>query len=205
MCRVTVVRDAPLSAAADDSAAVDLSGLSVAERYCAENWELRMLPAIEERATRLDAFIEGVRSDLAALGAQYAERSNETSPWSFCLKGRAVVLDVEEPDKVTKTRLLLDIAPYDGQQDLKVQVSSVIKTNAVRDAVGFLKLDDFANQVEFAELTKAFNARIQADLVAGLDAAALIGAEIELLGCVSITNASDEILIVPVRLGAAGG
>jgi len=177
----------------------------VAERYCVENWETKLLPAIEERAIDLSTFMSGVHDDLAALGAQHAARANETSPWSFCLKGRARVLDVEEPGKVTKTRLLLDAEPYDGQADVKVQVSSVIKTNAVRDAVGFLKLDDFENQVEFAELTKVFNARIQADLITKLDAASLVGREVDLLGCVSIIGAAgEEILIVPVRLNIAG-
>ena len=207
VCRVTVVYDAPANpAAAESGAQADLSQLSVAERYCAENWESKMLPAIRDRAIDLAVFMEGVRGDLAAVGAEYAERSNETSPWSFCLKGRARVLGVEEPAKVTKTRLLLDVAPYDGQADVKVQFSSVIKTNALRDAVGFLKLDDFANQVEFAELTKAFNARVQADLIAETDAESLVGKEIELDGCVSVTGAAgEEILIVPVRLSVVGG
>jgi len=202
VCRVTVVYDAPPHSAAGESGVADLS---VAERFCAENWESKMLPAIEARAIDLSVFLSGVRSDLAALGAQYAERSNETSPWSFCLQGRAKVLDVEEPDRVTRTRLLLDVAPYDGQPDVKVQVSSVIRTNAVRDAVGFLRLDDFANQVEFAELTTAFNARIQADLIQGLDVMSLVGREIDLLGCVSVTGAAgEEILIVPIRLDVVG-
>jgi len=202
VCRVTVVYDAqPLSGDEENA----LPELSVAERYCAENWDSTILLAIEERAIGLPAFLGGVRGDLTALGLQHAARANETSPWSFCLNGRARVLEIEEPDKVTKMRLLLDVEPYDGQMDVKVQFSSVIKTNAVRDAVGFLKLDDFANQVEFAELTKAFNARIQADLITRLDAAALVGQEIELLGCVSITGAAgEEILIVPVRLRVVG-
>jgi predicted lipoprotein len=202
ICRVTVVYDAPPRLPDEEGGLADMS---VAERYCAENWESKMLPVIEERAIDLPTFMGGVHGDLAALGAQHAARANETSPWSFCLKGRARVLEVEEPDKVTKTRLILDVEPYDGQADIKVQVSSVIKTNAVRDGVGFLKLDDFANQVEFAELTKAFNARIQTDLITGLDLLSLIGKEIDLLGCVSITGAAgEEILIVPIRLDIVG-
>jgi len=202
VCRVTVVHDAPPRSDAEVSGLADMS---VAQRYCAENWESTILPAIEANAIDLPTFMDGVRGDLAALGTQHAKRANETSPWSFCLKGRAKVVEVEDPDRVTRTRLLLDVEPYDGQADAYVQVSSVIRTNAVRDSVGFLKLDDFANQVEFAELTTAFNARIQADLVKQLDAVSLIGKEIDLLGCVSITGAAgEEILIVPVRLDVVG-
>lgn len=202
VCRVTIVYDAPPRSAEEEG---DLSDLSTAERYCAENWESTILPAVEARAIDLPTFLSGVQGDLVALGTLHAARANETSPWSFCLKGRASVLDIEEPEKVTKSRLLLDVEPYDGQADVKVQISSVIKTNAVRDAVGFLKLDDFANQVEFAELTKAFNARIQSELITKLDTALLVGKEIDLLGCVSIIGtAEEEILIVPIRLDIAG-
>jgi len=198
VCRITVVYDAPPRLPEEEGGTADLT---VAERYCADNWNSKMLVVIEERAIDLPTFLSGVNGDLKALGTLHAARANETSPWSFCLNGHAKVLEIEEPDKATKTRLLLDVEPYDGQTDVKVQFSSVIKTNAVRDAVGFLKLDDFANQVEFAELTKAFNARIQADLITKLDKASLVGKTIDLMGCVSITGAAgEEILIVPVRL-----
>jgi len=198
VCRVTVVYDAPPRSPDEENGLADLT---VAERYCVENWEGKILPVVEERAIDLPTFVSGMRGDLATLGAEHAARANETSPWSFCLSGRAKVLEIEAPDKVTNTRLLLDVAPYDGEADVKVQISSVIKTNAVRDGVGFLKLDGFANQVEFAELTKAFNARIQADVITKLDAASLVGNEIDLLGCVSVTGAAgEEILIVPIRL-----
>jgi predicted lipoprotein len=204
VCRVTVVYDAvPPPVEAGGEAAVELT---IAERYCADNWESKILPVVEERAIDLYTFVEGLRGDLPALGAAHAARANETSAWSFCLDGRAKVLEVENAEAVTKKRLVLDVAPYDGQADLKAQISSVIKTNAVRDAVGFLKLDDFANQVEFAELTKAFNARLQADLIKGLDAAALVGKEIEVLGCVSVTGkAGEEVLVVPIRIDVVEG
>ncbi len=207
VCRVTVVYDPQpqaVNGAGGEQAAA--GQLTVAEQYCADNWDSKMLPTIAERAVALPAFVAGLRGDLAALGAEHAARANETSPWSFCLTGRAKVLAVENPEQITKKRLLLDVEPYDGQADVKVQISSVIKTNAVRDAVGFLKLDDFANQVEFAELTKAFNAKLQASLIKSLDAEALVGKEIELTGCVSVTGAEkEEVLIVPVQLNAVGG
>ncbi len=204
-CRVTVVPDAAPSVTTDaEGNVVANAELSVAEGYATDNWEAKILAAIDERAIDPAAFAEGTQSDLAALGAAHAARANETSPWSFCVKGRVKVLGVEDADKKTKTRLLVDVQPYDGQPDMKVQISTVIKTNAIRDAVGFLKLDDFANQVEFAELTKAFNARVQRDVLHGLDAQALVGKEIELTGCVSISKPDEEALIVPIRLGEAG-
>ena len=199
-CCVTVVPDAAPASSGEAAAAQ----LTVAQQYCEDNWGSRILPAIDERAIAPEVLAQGIAGDLDALGAKHAARANETSPWSFCIKGTAKVVGVEEPDSKTKVRLLVDTAPYDGQSDLKVQISSVIKTNAVRDAVGFLKLDDFANQVEFAELTKAFNARIQKDVLAGPDAQALVDKEIALTGCVSLAKAGEEALVVPVAIAPLG-
>ena len=200
-CRVTVVPDAvPSMAVNDEGKLVAVKELSLPEAYVQDNWETKMLPAIGERAIDPAAFAEGMKADLAALGVKYATRANETSPWSFCLKGKVKVLGMENADSRTRTRLLVDVHPYDGEPDMKVQISTVIRTNAIRDAVGFLKLDDFTNQVEFAELTKVFNARVQKDVLQNLDAEALVGKEIELTGCVSVGKQDEEVLVVPVRI-----
>ncbi len=203
-CRVTVVYDKAPAAVTDARGNQTVAGeLTVAEQYAQDNWTGKVLPAIDERAIEPQAFAAGLKGDFAAMGAEHAARANETSPYNFCIKGRAQVLGIENADSKTKTRLLIDAPPYDGQSDFKVQISTVIKTNAIRDAVGFLKLDDFENQVEFAELTKAFNARVQKDLIKGLDAQALVGKEVTLTGCVSVIKADDEVLVVPVSIEAA--
>jgi predicted lipoprotein len=207
-CRVTIVWDKKAETTVDASGnEVAAQEVGVAEQYCIDNWETKMLPAINEKAIDIAAVVEGVRADLAAYGAANATRENATSAYNFCVAGKARVLEIENPEKASKMRLAIDVEPFDGIPDAKIQISSVIKTNALRDAVGFLKLDDFANQVEFAELTKAFNARIQKDVLATLDAGALVGKEIALTGCVAVPSYADadSILIVPVSISEAGG
>ena len=200
-CRLIVVPDdVPIGTFDSDGNFVAAHTLSVPEAYAQDNWESKILPAIDERAIDPAIFAEGMKTDLAALGAKYALRANETSPWSFCLKGKVKVLEVENADARTRTRLLVDAQPYDGETDMKIQISTVIRTNAIRDAVGFIKLDDFANQVEFAELTKAFNERVQQDVLQNLDAQALVGEEIELTGCVSVSKQNEEALVIPIRI-----
>ena len=204
-CRVTVVPDdAPAGTVDEAGNFVAEQKLSVPEAYAQDNWESRILPAIDERAIDPGVFVEGMKADLGALGAKHAARANETSPWSFCLKGKIMVLGIEDADSKTKIKLLADAQPYDGEPDFKVQISTVIRTNAIRDGVGFLKLDDFTNQVEFAELTKAFNARVQKDVLADLDPKELVGKEIELTGCVSVNSRDNEALVVPVRIVPIG-
>ena len=207
-CRVTYIPDPVQETVVDETGAVVVvEELSVAEQYCQDNWDSLMMPTIQERAQDIGTLLPMIREDIAAAGEQYASRENETSPYSFCVSGTVQVLEIEEPDRATRTRLIVDIAPYDGEPDAKIQVSSVIRTNALRDAVGFLKLDDFANQVEFADLTTAFNARVQETVLAGLDIAAMEGQEIDFTGCVSLDGytEADDFLIVPIQLGLKAG
>ena len=198
-CRVTIIWDAPASAGAE-------ANLTVAERYCLENWDSKMLPAILEKATDVGEILTAAKQDLSAAGLKYGTRENETSAWNFSVKGEAVVVNIENAEKASKIRLAIDLVPADGTADALIQWSSVIKTNAIRDSVGFLKLDDFANQVEFAELTKAFNARIQQDLITKTNATALKGKTISFTGCLALTKFAEakDAEIIPVQLQEVG-
>ena len=198
-CRVTVIWDAPASA-------TDGAPLTVAQRYCRDNWESKMLPAIQQKAADAATVLAAASADMNAAGEKYGTRENETSAWNFCLKGKGVVIDILNGEKASKTRLAVDLSPEDGAADALIQWSSVLKTNAIRDSVGFLKLDDFANQVEFAELTKAFNARIQQDLITKTDATALKGKTISFVGCAALTQmtGAEDCEILPVQLTEVG-
>lgn len=206
-CDVTIVWDKKAEMTLDENGnEVAAAVVSVAEQYCIDNWETKMLPAIRKAAIDVAQVAQGVKADLSAYGDAHATRENATSAYNFCVTGQVKVLEVENSEKISKKRLLIDVAPYDGVADAKIQISSVIKTNALRDAVGFLKLDDFGNQVEFADLTKAFNARVQQDVISGLDAEALVGKELVLTGCVAVAAYADadSILIVPVSIVEVG-
>ena len=165
-----------------------------------------MLPAILEKATDAAAVLAAAREDLSAAGLKYGTRENETSAWNFCLKGEAKVINIENAEKASKTRLAIDLLPGDGEADALIQWSTVLKTNAIRDSVGFLKLDDFANQVEFAELTKAFNARVQQDLITKTDATAMMGKTISFTGCVALSQMAEakDAEIIPVQFAEVG-
>lgn len=178
--------------------------MSVAEQYVLDHWESKMVPTIHERAVDAGELLKAVTENLNAAGLAHGNRANETSAWSFCIKGTAKVLDVENGDKPNRTNLLLDIAPYDGEVDCKLHYGKVFPSNiknAIRDGVGFLKLDDFANQVEFADLTTAFNNKVKEDIILAKAADEYKGKTIEFFGCISLQNVTQEsLVIVPVEL-----
>ena len=96
------------------------------------------------------------------------------------------------------------MAPCDGNADIQLHFGRVFSSNiknAIRDGVGFLKLDDFTNQVEFAQLTNAFNNRVKQDVIFAHEAGDFIDKTVRFEGCVSLQDARPEsLVIIPVRL-----
>jgi predicted lipoprotein len=209
-CRVTVIPDEvqqTMVNAAGETVVVEK--LTRVQQYVVDNWDGKVLPTIKERAVEMKKFVADVTADLNAAGEQYGNRANETSAWSFCVTGDAKVLALENAEKPTKTLLLMDVAPYDGKPDCKLFYGRVFSSNiknAIRDSVGFLKLDDFENQVEFANLTNAFNDKVKESVLAQQTATDLVGKELSFYGCISLTAATyDNLVVVPVELAVLGG
>jgi len=209
-CRVTIIPDeVPITIVNAAGETVVVEKLTVAEQYSLDNWDAKVIPAIKERAVEIGTFVADVKADLNTAGVQYGNRANETSAWSFCVKGTVKVLSIENEDKPNKTLLLLDLAPFDGQPDCKLFYGKVFSSNiknAIRDGVGFLHLDDFENQVEFADITTAFNDKVKSDVLSQFTATELVGKELSFFGCISLIDATYEnLVVVPVELQIAGG
>lgn len=208
-CRVTFIPDPVVETYVNEKGeTVVVEPLTVPEQYCVDNWDAKIVPTVNERAVDVATFVADVTADLGATGAKYGYRANETSAWGFCVKGTAKVIELANPDSANKVQLVLDVAPYDGVADCKLHYGKVFATNiknAVRDSVAFLKLDDFANQVEFAGLSNAFNAKIKESIYAQHAAADLLNKEIEFTGCATLQSVSlDTLVIIPVTMNVKG-
>ena len=209
-CRVTIIPDPVVETTIDaDGNEVAVEQLSFAEQYCADNWDEKIVPTVKERAVEMAELIADTTADLGAAGAKYGYRANETSAWGFCVKAEGKVLELANADSANKVQLLVDLAPYDGAADCKVHFGKVFSTNvknAIRDGVAFLKLDDFANQVEFADLSTAFNNKVKAGIFANYAPEDLVGKELSVYGCVAMTAPGlDNLVVIPVEMNVAGG
>ncbi len=208
-CRVTVIPDEiPETEVNAAGETVEVVKLSVTDRYTLDNWDTRILPTIRERAMDVSDFLSSIQKDLNAAGAAYGNRANETSAWSFCVKGNGRVLQIENLDKPNKTNLILDVEPFDGQADIKLHYGKVFPSNiknAIRDGVGFLKLDDFTNQVEFADLTTSFNNKVKNEIILSAAADTYAGKIVSFYGCISLQDIKPEsLVVVPVELAVVG-
>ncbi len=204
-CRVTFIPDKkPETMLNEAGELVEVAQLTRVEQYTLDNWDSRILPTIRERAVDAPLLLSLAVADLQSAGAQYGSRANETSAWSFCVKGTARVIEIENADKPNRTNLLLDAPPYDGIADYKLHYGRVFPSNiknAIRDGVGFLKLDDFANQVEFADLTTVFNNKVKDGIILAQSPENYLNKTLEFYGCISLQKTdAASLVIVPVEV-----
>lgn len=87
-------------------------------------------------------------------------------------------------------------------EPVSVQLGPIIKGNAVRDAAGFLRFEDFKNQVQFAQVAKALNKQALSGLPA-LDAG-WVGQPVDVLAAVTLRAGSiDDAVALEIKRGTA--
>ncbi|ACX88406.1 DUF2291 family protein [Pectobacterium parmentieri] len=109
-------------------------------------WQPTLLPTAQQQALswddvrKMQATLEG-----AARKAVYAR-----------LQGPIGGIDRESREG----KLVLNVKG----DTVTLQLGPIVKGNAIRDAAGFIRFDDFKNQVQFAQLARALNSKAIASL-----------------------------------------
>ncbi|WP_104129553.1 DUF2291 family protein [Cryobacterium sp. N21] len=85
--------------------------------------------------------------------------------------------------------------------DVRVSIGQAINGTALRDVTGTTKFADFQNQTDYQQVANEYKALTLSNVVADLDAAALSGTEITVVGIV-VTNSGPDgtYLITPVSI-----
>ena len=171
--------------------------------YVTKIWDTEVIPVVRDKAFPIETVIAAIEGGLDKAGPEFGHRpAEEGSPWSFVVKGTAVI-----KEKNTASRagtVLIDVTTPTGPVPVTVQIGPVIKGNSLRDAMPFINFQNFTNQLEFAEVGRAFNGRVVTELKAAVDALAP-GQTIDYTGTFSLNSATDKILLTPVLIGPAGG
>jgi predicted lipoprotein len=171
--------------------------------YVTKLWDTDVIPVVRDKAFPIETVIAAIEGGLDKAGPEFGHRpAEEGSPWSFVVKGTAVI-----KEKNTTSRagtVLVDVATPKGPIPVTIQIGPVIKGNSLRDAMPFINFQNFTNQLEFAEVGRAFNGRVVTELKTAVDALAP-GQTIAYSGTFSLNSATDKILLTPVLIGPAGG
>jgi predicted lipoprotein len=170
-----------------------------AATFVAENWDERILPTARERAVPLADLRRELATDQAAAAARFGNRQG-TGRASFLVSGTARVLEVDTASRSGVARL--DLEPFDGVVDAELQIGPVIRGTALRDALPFIRFDDFTNQMEYASVSRLLHERVTETVIAPADRARLAGGVIRFQG--AFTEGSGTPLITPIVLQVEG-
>jgi predicted lipoprotein len=173
-----------------------------AEGFAEGIWTEKVLPHLSSTAKPLPEVIAAVQGDLNAAGEQFGYRAAaEGAPWTFIVSGAGAVTA-----KNTQSRAGTLTVALDGTSppiEVAIQIGPVVRGNSIRDSLPFVSFKDFTNQLEFADVGKAFNAMALAAISETAQSIAE-GQKVAFIGTMSLNTKSDKILVTPVSLEAAG-
>ncbi|CUH95305.1 putative secreted protein [Propionispora sp. 2/2-37] len=169
-----------------------------ANQFVESVWDSKVMPAVNQKAADIGQVLKEARNNMDEAGGKYGFRSaQEGSAWNFIVKGQGKVLKVSRESRAGT--LDIDLPPYDGKTEFKIQIGPVIKGTAVRDSLDFIKYDDFKNQMVFAELSNAFHKRIADSLLNKTDFSTVEGKEVIFTGAFTFTS-FDAVVVTPLTL-----
>jgi predicted lipoprotein len=184
-CRIATVR--PLDEkAAPASGIASASGPFDAAAFVASAWQGEVLRALDGAADvgTIVGKAAGVAGDSAG------------TPRSLAVRGRGRVVEVD-----TRSRSGTATVELDGEARATVvlQIGPVITGTAIRDALPAFGFDRFVNQIQHADVGNELNARVEREVLQGLDRAALRGRRVRFAGMASLVEGRPP-TVTPVRL-----
>ncbi|WP_062206024.1 DUF2291 family protein [Aureimonas sp. AU12] len=162
----------------------------------------KVVPYIVEKAAPYAAIRDAVKADFAAAGETFGYREvKEGAPFNFLARVTGTIVSADTKSRAATALIDTD---GDGTGDVTIQLGPVIKGTSLRDALPFVTFTSYANQIEFADVAKAFNTQAFETALKDLPRDALPGQTIEAVGAFTLKGAGDKVLLTPVsvKLGA---
>jgi predicted lipoprotein len=166
-----------------------------AATFVDEHWKSRILPLIRDESVDLDTLLAELALHPDAASA-FGHRVGD-GPLHVRVRGTGRVVRVD-----TTSRAGVLVLALAGGREATLQIGPVIRGTALRDALPFVSFDRFVNQLEYAGVSNALNARLVESVLAPLDRAALTGVEIRFAGVFEWGNL-DTVIITPVEIEVA--
>lgn len=184
-CRIATVR--PLDEkGAPAAGAVPASGPFDAAALVDSIWQQEVLQALDRAAD-----IATIAGGAASVADDSAGRAR-----SLVVRGEGRVVDVDTRSRSGTATVALDGEP---RATVVLQVGPVITGTAIRDALPALGFDRFVNQIQHADVGNELNARVEREVLQGLDRAALRGRHVKFAGMASFEEGRPP-TVTPVRL-----
>jgi predicted lipoprotein len=177
-------------------------------------WESQLIPTFNDGAVELSQILSEIepaadgtapKEDLIEVANQYG-LITVGEAHVYIVKGSGKITSVDAETTQGKAEVLLD--GYDGPIEVQLYIGTRIPSDdtSVRDAVGFIKFDDFREQTEYGKVNKEINTRVISVVLGDVDRDDLAGKTISFEGAFTIRTFNlididvSEIDIVPVEI-----
>lgn len=174
-----------------------------ADKFVTSVWDSKVIPQMDKKAADLIEVLKEMKMNVDGAGKKYGIRSSEVgSAWNFIVKAKGKVIKVNKESR--NGTLDIDLAPFDNNKDVTLQIGPVFKGTSIRDSLDFIKFDDFKNQMVYAGVSSALNKYVREKVVNTLNTDNINGKEIEFVGAFT-HESSDNIVVTPVKVLQTGG
>lgn len=181
------------------AAAAKATAAFSAPTYVDGIWAAKVLPAVQSRSVDLPTLLDAIKADPAAAGKKYGRQSGTGSPFAYLAKGTGTVTKVDTSSSTGP--VTVKVGSGASAREITIVTGPVFFGTALRDAVG-IEFGQFSNQIDFADVATAMNAKVKADVVAKIDRSTLKGHVVTFSGAFEPIIPS-AIQVVPATLTVA--
>jgi len=158
-------------------------------------WDSKILPTIHNDSEEITFILNELFTNKEVTEEKYGYRSG-TGSYSFMVNGVGKVTSLNTKSRVGT--LLIELKKkFDTQ--VFITIGPVIKKDSVRDAVKFIKFNDFVNQLDFADVSRIIKTRVLNEVVGPLNIKDIEGKTITFEGAITFDR-KDKIYITPTYL-----
>lgn len=159
-------------------------------------WNEKSKDYFSSNAVDFVTLLEESQGNFKNVAGKYGHYSmGDKGELSFIVKGSGTVTEVKNKLKSGFIQVKLDGA----DKDVRLQVGPVFKGTAVRDSISLISVNDYQNQVEWANISIAFHKLIEQEILSKLDISGSQGKHVEFTGCFTVAP-GGKINITPVAL-----
>ena len=158
------------------------------------------VPAALDQAVDLEELLPAFGADPAMTGETWGRREG-SGPFHVIVKASGRVTGV---DTSSRTGLAeVDVEVPGRTERVHLQIGPVLRGTSVRDALPTVSFDQFVNQIQYADVANELNARVEREVVGGLQREALTGKTVRFVGMAIL--GAPPLTVTPVRLEVEEG
>ena len=166
-----------------------------AKAYVENIWKSKIIPTISEEAEDITFILDELFKNKEVTEEKYGGRSG-TGSYSFMVKGKAEITSLNTASRVGTLSIKLE-KKYDSE--IFITLGPVIKKDSIRDAVKFIKFNDFVNQLDFADVSRIIKVRVLNEIIGPLKLKEITGKNINFEGAITFDR-KDKIYITPTKI-----